>query len=124
MSHPCLLPAPRASVPGATWPIGLWLRRLLVKAMPFWHLFAIPPKHPEVAILKQRVFMLAALALSACSTPYAGPDMPKGTALPPPEETAPAASPEISVDTMKAMVKTLASDEFEGRASSGEYLDS
>jgi hypothetical protein len=74
--------------------------------------------------LKQRVFILAALALSACSTPYAGPDMPKGTALPPPEETAPAASPQISVDTMKAMVKTLASDEFEGRASSGEYLDS
>ncbi|WP_207093203.1 hypothetical protein [Novosphingobium sp. PY1] len=68
--------------------------------------------------------MLAALALSACSTPYAGPDMPKGTALPPPEETSPAASPEISVDTMKAMVKTLAFDEFEGRASSGEYLDS
>lgn len=31
---------------------------------------------------------LAALALSACSSNYAGPKMPKGTALPPPEGTA------------------------------------
>lgn len=80
--------------------------------------------HPEVAILKQRAFILAALALSACSTPYAGPDMPKGTALPPPEETIEADSPQVSVDTKKATVKSLASDEFEGRAPGDEYLDS
>jgi Zn-dependent M28 family amino/carboxypeptidase len=67
--------------------------------------------------LKQPALILAVLALGACSTPYAGPDMPKGTALPPPEVAA-AAAPEISVDTMKAMVRTLASDAFEGRAPS------
>ncbi|WP_188768192.1 M28 family metallopeptidase [Novosphingobium endophyticum] len=44
--------------------------------------------------------------------------MPKGTALPPPEENAVATTPDIPVDTMKSMVKTLSSDEFEGRAPS------
>ena len=37
--------------------------------------------------MKQYALILAILGLSACSSPYAGPDMPKGTALPPPEET-------------------------------------
>ena len=61
---------------------------------------------------------LAMLALAACSTAsYTGPDMPKGTALPPPEESL-AGEPDISVPLMKAMVKTLASDEMEGRAPS------
>ncbi|WP_419144969.1 M28 family metallopeptidase [Novosphingobium album (ex Hu et al. 2023)] len=44
--------------------------------------------------------------------------MPKGTALPPPAEAAAAKTPDISVSLMKAMVKQLASDDFEGRAPS------
>ncbi|HKT86217.1 MAG TPA: M28 family peptidase [Novosphingobium sp.] len=45
--------------------------------------------------------------------------MPKGTALPPPpEESAEATAPDIPVETMKAMVKALSSDAFEGRAPS------
>ena len=65
--------------------------------------------------MKQPALVLALLALGACSTVNPGPDMPKGTALPPPGTTA---APHISLETMKAMVKTLAADEFEGRAPS------
>lgn len=60
--------------------------------------------------MKQPALVLALLALSACSTANPG-------ALPPPE-TAAAGAPDISLETMKAMVKTLAADEFEGRAPS------
>ncbi len=69
--------------------------------------------------MKQPALILAILGLSACSSPYAGPDMPKGTALPPPEETVAAPrQPDISVDLMKQMTKRLSADDFEGRAPS------
>lgn len=70
--------------------------------------------------MKQPILLLAALALGACSSPYAGPDMPKGTALPPPEPAAAetVAEPQIPVDMMKEAVRTLSSDAFEGRAPS------
>jgi hypothetical protein len=40
--------------------------------------------------LKLPASLLAVLVLGACTSPYAGPKMPKGTALPPPEESEPA----------------------------------
>ncbi|WP_084384663.1 M28 family metallopeptidase [Novosphingobium naphthalenivorans] len=44
--------------------------------------------------------------------------MPKGTALPPPEQAAAAKTPDISVDLMKQITKRLSADDFEGRAPS------
>ena len=70
-------------------------------------------KHPKFLT----ILLLPALAIGACASPYSGPDMPKGTALPPPAETA-LAKPDIDVPLMKEIVRTLASDEFEGRAPS------
>ncbi|TYC89806.1 M28 family metallopeptidase [Novosphingobium sp. BW1] len=73
--------------------------------------------------MKNRLLLLAALGLSACSsTSYSGPDMPKGTALPPPErpiaeETADAL-PSKAKAIMAEVTATLSSDAFEGRAPS------
>ena len=69
--------------------------------------------------MKQPALIVAIVALGACSSSYDGPKMPKGTALPPPEESVDtSAAPDISVETMKSMVKTLSDDAFEGRAPS------
>ena len=69
--------------------------------------------------MKQPALIVAVVALGACSSSYAGPKMPKGTALPPPEESVDtSAAPDIPVETMKSMVKTLSDDAFEGRAPS------
>ncbi|MCJ2188578.1 M28 family metallopeptidase [Novosphingobium sp. 2638] len=67
--------------------------------------------------MKHPALVLAVLALGACTSTYEGPKMPKGTALPPPAETA-AKAPDISVDLMKQVTQRLSADDFEGRAPS------
>ncbi|WP_395329522.1 M28 family metallopeptidase [Novosphingobium sp. BL-8H] len=57
------------------------------------------------------------LALCVGTATIAAPKLPKGTALPPPPMTAQPA-PQLSIDNMKTLVKTLSSDDFEGRAPS------
>lgn len=61
---------------------------------------------------------LTVLALSACAASSSGDTLPTGAAMPPPEDVAAETAPAISVPLMKDVVRTLASDEFEGRAPS------
>src|SRR3546814_15135442 len=91
MCFPCPLPGARASAAACASPLGL---------APLRH----PPGNPEVPALKQPALIVAIVALGACSSSYDGPKMPKGTALPPPEESVDtSAAPDISVQTIKSM---------------------
>lgn len=67
--------------------------------------------------MKKLLPLIAALALGACASPATkDAALPKGTALPPPQDAG--SAPDISVDLMKAVTRRLAADDFEGRAPS------